>query len=217
MNINTQPSRLVTYSLSNWTAERKFYGRFYQSQGFNNKKGFTNDCGPTSLAVILNIFLFQDNLNIPPLEKKSIIHSSGLIFWDRLPHWVPRIGGATAPWGMAKAFNRWAKKFDLNWRAERKNRARRAHVLENLMMGKPVSALKIWKTGGAHWVNLVRYSSEKERVYYLDPNPFLQYLPEDKRLQSQTWEEFQADWSRSNWWSKALGIKNELIIYTHID
>jgi len=217
MKINSQPSRLVTYSLSNWTAERKFYGRFYQSQGFNEKKGFTNDCGPTSLAVILNIFLFQDNLNVQPLEKKSIIHSSGFFFWDRLPQWVPRIGGATAPWGMVKAFNRWAKKYNLDWRAERKSRARRVHVLENLMMGKPVSALKIWKTGGAHWVNLVRYSSEKERVYYLDPNPFLQYLPEDKRLQSQTWEEFQADWSRSKWWSKALGIKNELIIYTHFD
>jgi len=217
MKINTQPSHLVTYSLSNWTAERKFYGRFYQSQGFKEDKAFTNDCGPTSLAVILNIFLFRNNLSVSPLEKKSIIHSSGFLFWDRLPHWVPRIGGATAPWGMVKAFNHWSKKYNLNWRAERKSRARRAHVLENLMMGKPVSALKIWKTGGAHWVNLVRYSSEKERVYYLDPNPYLQYLPEDKRLQSQTWEEFQEDWSRSNWWSKTLGIKNEMIIYTSLD
>jgi len=77
--------------------------------------------------------------------------------------------------------------------------------------------LKIWKNGGAHWINLVRYSSKKERLYFLDPNPFLQYLPEEKRLQSQTWEEFHEDWARSNWWSKLLGIKNELIMYSKLD
>ena len=45
-------------------------------------------------------------------------------------------------------------------------------------------------------MTLVRYSSEKDKLYYLDPNPFLEYLPVDKRLQSQTWAEFETDWQR---------------------
>jgi len=217
MVMENKTGRFATFSISDWAAERKYFGRFYLSQGFNVDKGFTNDCGPTSLAVILNIFLFQDNLGKSPLEKTTIISSSGFLFWDRLPQWLPRIGGATAPWGIVKAFNHWSRKYDLKLQAERKSHARRAHVLENLLMGKPVTALKIWRTGGAHWVNLVRYSSDKERLYFLDPNPYLQYLTDEKRLQSQSWGEFQEDWSRTNWWSKLLGIRNELITYSKLD
>jgi len=217
MEIHKKPDRFTTFSISDWAAERKYFGRFYLSQGFNKNKGFTNDCGPASLAVILNIFLFRDNLGKSSLEKNSIISSSGFHFWDRLPQWIPHVGGATAPWGIVKAFNRWSRQYSLKWHAKRKSNARRVHILENLLMGKPVTVLKIWKNGGAHWINLVRYSSEKERLYFLDPNPFLQYLPEEKRLQSQTWEEFHEDWSRSNWWSKLLGIRNELITYSKLD
>jgi hypothetical protein len=197
-----------------WSAERKFYGRFYQSQGFGTEKHPNNDCGPTSLAMVLNLFLFQANPGAAHLSKETILHSSRFPAWDRLPRWIPRFGGATAPWGMVKSFNRWAKHYQLDWQAERKSRARKAHVLESLLMGRPVTALKIWKNGGAHWVTLVRYVSEKERVYFLDPNPYLQYLPESKRLQSQSWDAFMADWSRKTWWSKLLGISQELIIYT---
>ncbi|MCD6356422.1 MAG: hypothetical protein J7L66_03960 [Anaerolineaceae bacterium] len=217
MDSHNKRSRFVTYGITDWAAERKFFGRFYLSQGFREDKKFTNDCGPANLAIILNILLFQDNINAPPLKKDTVARASRFLFWDRIPQWVPRFGGATSPWGMVKAFNHWARTYNLNWRAVRKNKARKAHVLENLMMGKPVTALKIWQTNGAHWINLVRYSSEKERLYFLDPNPFLQYLPEDKRLQSQTWDEFNEDWSRSNWWTKLLGIQNELITYTKID
>ena len=214
---NNHSRKISTFTISDWSAERKFYGRFYQSQGFINDNEITNDCGPASLASILNVFLFQDNLGDSPLEKEMIIRSSGFVFWNRLPKWIPQVGGATAPWGMVKAFNHWSKQYQLKWQAERKSHARRAHVLENLLMGKPISALKIWKTGGAHWINLVRYSSDKERLYFLDPNPYLQFLPEEKRLQSQTWKEFDDDWTRTNWWSKLLGIKNELITYSKLE
>ena len=203
-----------TSSLSDWTAERQYFGRFYLSQGFTEKQRFTNDCGPTSLAVTLNMLLFQANPGASLMEKAAVIQTSGLLFWDRLPGWVPKVGGATAPWGMVKAFNHLAAKMNLDWRAERRSHARRAHIIEALMTGRPVSALKLWKTGGAHWVTLVRYSSEKDKLYYLDPNPFLEYLPVGKRLQSLTWVEFEADWSRESWWSRFLGIKNELVIYS---
>jgi len=204
-------------SLPGWTAERQYFGRFYLSQGFNKKQGLTNDCGPTSLAVTLNMLIFQAKLGVSMLEKDKLIQTSYFIFWDRLPNWIPGVGGATAPWGMQKAFNQQASKLDLDWRAERKSHARRAHIIEALMMGKPVSALKIWKNAGAHWVTLVRYSNEKDRLYFIDSNPFLAYLPVEKRLQSQPWSEFESDWSREVWWSKLLGIKNELIVYSKID
>ena len=202
--------------MSDWAAERRFFGRFYQSQGFNDKAGFSNDCGPTSLAMVLNLLLFQANPTMSILERESVARQGRLLPWERLPGWVPRVGGATAPWGVVNAFNRLAKRLNLDWRAERRSRARRAHVLECLMTGRPVTVLKIWKTGGAHWVNLVRYTAEKDRLYFLDPNPYLEYLEEDRRLQSQSWGEFEADWTRRSWWSKLLGIRNEMITYTRI-
>ena len=157
-------------NLPNWSAERQFYGRFYLSQGFAAEKKLTNDCGPASLAMVLNLLLFQANLGTSPLGKNAVIRSSGLLPFDRIPAWVPKYGGATAPWGLTKAFNRWAEKLDLDWRSSRRSHARRAHIIEQLVTGRPVTALKIWKTGGAHWVNLVRYASEKNKVYFLDPN-----------------------------------------------
>lgn len=208
----------ATYSanLLDWTAERKFYGRFYLSQGFNGEKQSTNDCGPTSLAMVLNLFLFQADLGTAQLGKNAVIRSSHLTFLDRIPSWVPKFGGATAPWGLVKAFNRWSEKMNLDWRAERKSNARRAHVIEQLMTGRPVTALKIWQNGGAHWVNLVRYAGEKDRIYFLDPNPYFEFLSEEKRVQSQRWTEFEVDWSRRVWWSRVLGIQNEIVVYSKV-
>ena len=203
-------------SVTEWSAERKFYGRFYLSQGFGTEKNPNNDCGPTSLAVVLNLFQFKAGPGSAQLSKQSVLKSAGLHFWDRLPSWIPYVGGATSPWGLVRAFNHLARQKQLNWFARRKSHARKAHVLESLLMGRPVSALKIWKNGGAHWITLVRYSSKKERLYFIDPNPYLEYLPESKRLQSQSWDAFFDDWSRSSWWSRILGIKQELIIYSNI-
>lgn len=203
-----------TPGLSNWAAERQYLGRFYLSQGFTEKKGFTNDCGPSNLAMALNMAMFKVNLGSVQLGVSDVIRSARWLPWERLPGWVPKLGGATAPWGLARAFNRLAEETALGWRAERKNSARRVHIIEALLTGRPVTALKIWKTGGAHWVTLVRYASEKDKLYYLDPNPYLEFLPIGKRLQSQTWAEFEADWSRTSWWTRLLGLRRELVIYS---
>jgi hypothetical protein len=209
------PQKEIT-NLTNWGAERQFLGRFYLSQGFRDGQHITNDCGPTSLAVVINLLMFQANLNSRPLDKDTIISTSGFHFWERLPSRISSVGGATPPWGMANAFNRWADKLELDWQAERHSHARRAHIIEQLMIGKPVTALKIWKNGGAHWINLVRYASDKDRLYYLDPNPWLEHLSPEKRLQSQSWAEFEADWSRKCWWSRLLGIQCEIIVYSKV-
>ncbi len=203
-----------TPRMSDWEAERRFFGRFYLSQGFTPDKRSTNDCGPASLAMAINLLAFQANPGTQPVDLRTLIQASGFNLLDRLPGWIPKAGGATAPWGMVRAFNRWAEKSKLEWRAERRSHTRRAHLLEALMAGRPVTALKIWPSGGAHWVNLVRFSGEKERIYYLDPNPYLGYLPESKRLQSQPWAEFEQDWSRQCWWARMMGIRNELVVYS---
>jgi len=200
-------------NLTDWLAERHYFGRFYHSQGLNSKGNFTNDCGPACLAMVINMLLFQSNMNAKFIDKNTVIRF-GFPFWGHIPGWLPIIGGASTPWGMVKAFNRSSDALGLGWQAERHSHARRAHVLENLITGRPVTALKIWRTGKAHWVNLVRYSGEKDRIYFLDPNPYLENLPEDKRLQSQTWAEFEADWSREVWWSRVFGIRNEIIKYS---
>lgn len=213
---NGQNHQRESTSLTNWSAERQFLGRFYLSQGFNTRQQVSNDCGATSLAVVLNMLLFQANLKSSPVEKGTILERLRPRFWQRLPGWIPNVGGATSPWGLAAAFNELAEKIDLDWRAEHKSHARRAHVLEQLMTGKPATALKVWKNGGAHWVNLVRYSSEKDKLYYLDPNPYLEHLSPGKRLQSQTWSAFEADWSRAAWWTRLLGIHCEIILYAKV-
>ena len=215
MQAPDRPNREINL-MSDWAAERRFFGRFYLSQGFNDKANFSNDCGPTSLAMVLNLLLFQVNPSLGLLARDDITRLSRLLPWERLPSWVPRVGGATAPWGVVNAFNRLAQRLKLDWRAERRQRARRAHVLESLMTGRPVTVLKIWQSGGAHWVNLVRYAAERDRLYFLDPNPYLEYLDEERRLQSQSWAEFEVDWSRRTWWSRLLGIQNEMISYTKI-
>ena len=207
-------SSKITSNLTNWNAEREFLGRFYISQGLTEEQHFTNDCGPASLACVVNMLHFQANLKSIPLNKDTAANSSGFKPWERLPYWIPNVGGATAPWGMANAFNRWAEKLKLDWQAERRSHARRAHVIEQLMSGRPVTALKIWKTGGAHWINLVRYASDKDRLYFIDPNPFLEHLPLGKRLQSQQWIDFESDWSRQCWWSRLFNIHCEIITYS---
>lgn len=180
---------------------------FYLSQGFSGHKRISNDCGPTSLAMVLNI------LAAIQFDKDIIKRRSGLHFWERIPDFVPAVGGATSPWGLVRAFNIWASELQLPWQAERKSRASRRDILEQLMRGNFISALKVWPVWGAHWVNVVEFSSQKNLVYLLDPNPYLERLPEERKVVAEDWEKFARDWSRVTWWSWPLGLKNELVCY----
>jgi hypothetical protein len=59
-------------SLPDWTAERQYFGRFYLSQGFNDKQGFTNDCGPASLAVTLKYAHFFRRIWAHPCLRRKL-------------------------------------------------------------------------------------------------------------------------------------------------
>lgn len=189
------------------------FGQFYMSQGFCEKGIVSNECGPTSLAMIINVILNQENIQSLSLRKENIIHQTHFRLWDRLPKTLPAIGGATAPWGLVAAFNQWMQKLGLPWSAERFSCANRVIILEKIISGKYVSALKIWKNGGAHWVNIVDFSAEDDTLYTLDPNPYLVHLPQNRRVQKESWEKFSADWERRNGWSALLGIDREIIVY----
>lgn len=191
-----------------------FYGQFYMSQGFRKEKEVSNDCGPTSVAMMINIILYHENVRNLNLRKENIIHQSKLHFWDRLPKNFPSVGGATAPWGMVTAFNQWMQRLGLPWQAARVSNATRQTILEAIISGKYVSALKVWKNGGAHWVNIVDFSAEDDTLYTLDPNPYLVHLPQNRRIQKETWEKFSSDWERRKAWSYLLGLHRELIVYT---
>jgi len=190
------------------------FGQFYMSQGFRKKGVVSNDCGPTSLAMIINLILHQENISNLSLRKENIIHQTSFHFWDRLPRTIPSVGGATAPWGMVFAFNQWMRKLGLPWTAERISCANRAIILEKIMSGKYLAALKIWKNSGAHWVNIVDFSSEEDTLYLLDPNPYLVHLPQNRRVQKESWDKFSSDWQRSKVWSTLLGIEREIIVYS---
>jgi|LDZU01.1.fsa_nt_gi hypothetical protein len=190
-----------------------FFGQFYMSQGFREKGIVSNECGPTSLAMIINIILSQENVHNLTLRKENIIYQTRFHLWDRLPKTLPSIGGATAPWGLVSAFNQWMLKLGLPWSAERISGASRSIIIENIISGKYVSALKIWKNGGAHWVDIIDFSAEDDTLYTLDPNPFLVHLPQNRRVQKESWIKFSTDWQRRNLWSSLLGIDREIIVY----
>ena len=190
------------------------FGQFYMSQGFREKGVISNDCGPTSLAMIINLILHQENVKNLSLRKENIIYQTNFHFWDRLPRTISGVGGATAPWGLVSAFNQWMQKLGLSWSAERISCANRAIILEKIISGKYISALKIWKDGGAHWVDIIDFSSEDDLVYLLDPNPYLVHLPQNRRVQKESWEKFSADWQRKSIWSTLLGIEREIIVYS---
>lgn len=196
-----------------WTQERARLGAYYQSQGFCADGSMTNDCGPASLATAANLLSAGLSLG---MQTAQIIQEARYKAWERLPRWVPNVGGATSPWGLVNSFNAIANREGWEWRAERASHADLTTILHQLLQGIPVTALKIWKNGGAHWVNIVRISSDKSKVYFLDPNPYLENLSPDKRLQTQTWLDFYSDWNRSVWWSRLLRIAREVITYYRV-
>jgi hypothetical protein len=164
-----------------------FFGQFYMSQGFREKGVISNDCGPTSLAMIINVILAQENIQNLSLRKENIIYQSRFHFWDRIPTKLPTVGGATAPWGIVSAFNQWMLKLGLSG-VPSASAGRTAYHHQEHHLRKIYFCLKVWKNGGAHWVDIIDFSSEDNMVYTLDPNPYLVHLPQNRRVQKESWD-----------------------------
>jgi len=191
-------------------------GRFYLSQGITKQHISTNDCGPTAVAMILNIIMSEQSGNrYKKVSKKEVI--SAISTMGRLPNWIPKIGGASAPWGLVKAFNHLAHKNQIHWEARWVSHANPGLIAKSIKNVGYVSILRIWKNSGAHWANVIRFEQREGNIHLLDPNPFLAHLPDSKKIQIEEWRLVRQDWERQPWWAKWLGIKKELIIYQRIE
>ena len=193
--------------------KRSAWGKFYQSQGWARARTSSNHCGPASIAMVLNLIQQKGNQKKDTLSMQRVKDGVRLHAWERIPEWVPGIGGATAPWGMVRLFNSWAKQLKLGWSAERISHAKPELIFEQLEQGNQLSTLRLWENGGAHWSNLLHISTRSCMVYLLDPDPALERTPNEKKVRAVPWEDFLADWGRQPWWARLLGLKNELILY----
>jgi len=203
---------------STWIKETIFssWGGYYQSQGLVYKDQSSNDCGPTCVAMALNIFS-SFNGSDREIGKNQIIQQIRSHFWERIPGWVPSIGGATSPWGVVDAFNHSAAQLGLNACAIRLSHANWDAISSNVEQGNLVSPLRFWQTGGGHWSLLIGISTDKRSIFLLDPNPFLAQLSPVQKVQIINRVQFIEDWSRQPSWAKLLNIKNELVIFSATD
>jgi hypothetical protein len=186
-------------------------GEFYLSQGMSQKHIPTNDCGPTSVAMIINMIRAQSGIRDKKVTKKEV----ALFFplFGRLPNWIPKTGGASAPWGLAKAFNHFAQENRIPWEARRVSQADPAFISKTLQESGFVSILRFWENGGAHWSNVVYFDPGKGVIHLLDPSPYLVHLPDAEKIQIEDWKMVKQDWERQPSWAKYLGLKREIIIY----
>ena len=186
-------------------------GKFYLSQGMSQQHIPTNDCGPTSVAMIINIIRAQSGIRDKKVTKKEA--ASFFPLFGRLPNWIPKTGGASAPWGLVKAFNHFAHENRMPWEARRVNHADPALISKTLQENGFVSLLRFWENGGAHWSNVVFFDPRIGVIHLLDPSPYLARLPVAEKIQIDDWNNVKQDWERQPSWAKYLGLKREIIIY----
>jgi hypothetical protein len=186
-------------------------GKFYLSQGMFQKHIPTNDCGPTSVAMIINMIRAQSGIRDKKVTKKEVALFFPLL--GRLPNWIPKTGGASAPWGLVKAFNYFAQENRILWEARRVSHADPALISKILQESGFVSILRFWENGGAHWSNVVYFDPGKGVIHLLDPSPYLVHLPDAEKIQIEDWKMVKQDWERQPSWAKYLGLKREIIIY----
>jgi hypothetical protein len=204
-------TQLKSHSLNVEKSSIKYFERFYLSQGMTKKRVSTNDCGPTCVAMIFNIIKDQSHLQPKRIAKKDVIRNIRLL--GRLPGWIPKVGGASAPWGLAAAFNKLAEEFGLDWRARRISHATQFQIDKLLEAGGFISFLRFWEKGGAHWTNIVAKYSDDEKMLLLDPNSFLTKTTPAKKVSIVKHASIKADWERQPWWARCMGLKKEIIVY----
>ena len=156
-------------------------GKFYLSQGMSQQHIPTNDCGPTSVAMNINMIQAQSNNRVKKVTKKEIASTFPLL--GRVPNWIPKIGGASAPWGLVKAFNHFAHEEHIPWEARRVSHADPALISKTLQEGGFISILRFWKNGGAHWSNVLYFDPRNGVIHLLDPSPYLVRLPIAEKIQ----------------------------------
>jgi hypothetical protein len=198
-------------------------GEEYQFQGARS-----NDCGPTNLAMIMNLLLRTKNVNYhfdnhelaqAMQDASDGLSSLGGILGFRLNKLFPKgLVGATHPWGMKSAFSKFDKGLaeaghpklgTMRWRLN----GTKERLISNLTEGVFSTLMLVWEGGGAHWVTVVGYHQGHDRIIMLDPatggdksakTPTERFLKVD-------WSWVDERWSRRPWW---FGFQKRVMIET---
>ncbi len=190
-------------------------GQVHQFQGVG-----TNDCGPTSLTVAINLLLLRDGYTAEPqlLTCKSVADAMqadsrgfGLKGY-RVTHnffGFPVKGATFAKSGMLKAF----QDFNKTWmaaghpslgRGEFRNGGTKAHLIDNLQHGRVTSVRWVWEKpfkNGAHWVTVVGFNPTDDEFYVL--NSALPHRTIAKEnIQRVPWVTFRQWWGRPFFFSR---------------
>lgn len=149
----------------------------------------TNHCGPTTLAMIINMMLGEEGYDCHRVKYNDLqaamqagslgfgftgyrLQGAGLLHGLKI---VNDITGATLPWGLEHAFA------DFNdglmksggpnlGSATFAEKGTKEDLLDNIERGYKTALMIVWPDGGgAHWIAVVDYDPEKDAFTVLDP------------------------------------------------
>jgi hypothetical protein len=192
-------------TVGGWTPAE--IGAVYQHQGQE-----TNNCGPTNLAMVINLQLAGHGATYRVEraklgdEMQASSRGFGLLGY-RLTGLTGRVKGATPPWGMVRAYRKinaglrvegYVELGRMTWRVG----GTREELVSNVGAGVLSTLMLVWKNLGAHYVTVVGYEPAGDAFLLLDPGTGRDKSDWDPpaRLRCVPWPELDADWSRRPWW-----------------
>ena len=188
----------------------------YVSQGI----GGTHDCRVASLLIMLNattntkwvmgdvkIYLrvpdFGSNLN-NKIQKSLDCLKIDFNYKSAI--------GATHPLGIVNQYNRLSNMLNIARKAVHISHGTKDQLLNEINNQNPVTVIKIWKNGGAHYITIIAYDEPSDTIFYMDPKDI---EPNVEKVISESWSDFSDDWSRQAPWSESLHMQNEMIVYRY--
>lgn len=197
-------------------------GRAHQYQGEG-----TNDCGPTCLAMVINLLAWQRGFITEPhavtqtLLAAAMQHTSGWmglggyrVAWDVFG--FPTKGATFARWGMVRAFNalnrHWqALGYASLGRVSFRGRGRKAHLIDNIARNRLTTVRWVWENpykNGTHWVNVVGYDAEADAFLVLNPALPHNAATPAQNIQRVPWQVFH------NWWHRPFFCsRNQMLTF----
>jgi hypothetical protein len=175
----------------------------------------TNHCGPTTLAMIINMILGEKGYDYKQVsfnDLQAAMQSGSLGFGftgyrlnlDFLQevHIADKVTGATLPWGLVQAFK------DFNEGLQRAGgpnlgavtfaeKGTKQDLLDNLKQEFKTAIMLVWpNNGGAHWIAVAGYNPDTDEFSILDP------ANAKGGLSTMPWSQLSEHWSRP------IGITN---------
>ena len=149
----------------------------------------TNHCGPTTLAMIINLMLGEEGYDCTKVNYNDLqtamqtgslgfgltgyrLNSSGLLHILKVAN---NITGATLPWGLTQAFQDFndglVKSGGPNLgSASFAEEGTKQDLIDNINQGYKTAIMVVWpENRGAHWMAVVDYKAETDEFTLLDP------------------------------------------------